>query len=57
MSFVVSQDPNEKIAQTITPVWDLYSKSNTEMVFNKTIDNQTDIHVDSTANALLERCK
>ncbi|KAJ3887754.1 Alpha/Beta hydrolase protein [Lentinula edodes] len=57
MSFVVSQDPNEKIAQTITPVWDLYSKSNTEMVFNKTIDNQTDVHVDSTANALLERCK
>ncbi|KAJ3905868.1 Alpha/Beta hydrolase protein [Lentinula edodes] len=57
MSFVVSQDPNEKIAQTITPVWDLYSKNNIEMVFNKTIDNQTDVHVDSTANALLERCK
>ncbi|KAJ3811326.1 Alpha/Beta hydrolase protein [Lentinula aff. lateritia] len=57
MSFVVSQDPNEKIAQTITPFWDLYSKNNMEMVFNKTIDNQTDIHVDSTANPLLERCK
>ncbi|KAJ3934689.1 MAG: Alpha/Beta hydrolase protein [Lentinula lateritia] len=57
MSFVVSQDPNDKIYTTITPSWNLYSEGNTEMIFNRTVDYQPDIHVSSTDNGLLERCK
>ncbi|KAJ4480045.1 Alpha/Beta hydrolase protein [Lentinula aciculospora] len=57
MSFVVSQDPNKKITETVTPTWDLYSKGRMEMVFNQTIDNQTEIYADATSNDLLERCK
>ncbi|KAJ3995089.1 Alpha/Beta hydrolase protein [Lentinula boryana] len=57
LSFAVSQDPNEKIAQTITPYWELYARGNTEMVFNQTESNQTDIHVNTTSKYLLERCK
>ncbi|KAF8824920.1 hypothetical protein HHX47_DHR7000404, partial [Lentinula edodes] len=56
MSFVVSQDPNDKIYTTITPSWNLYSKGNTEMIFNRTVDYQPDIHVNSTDSGLLERC-
>ncbi|KAJ3990189.1 alpha/beta-hydrolase [Lentinula detonsa] len=57
LSFVVSQNPNEKIAPTITPYWERYARGNTEMVFNQTESNQTDIHDNTTSKYLLERCK
>ncbi|KAF8824918.1 hypothetical protein HHX47_DHR7000318 [Lentinula edodes] len=56
MSFVISQDPNDKLRPTITPSWNIYSQGNTEMIFNKTVDGQPDVDVDSTDNDLLERC-
>jgi carboxylesterase type B len=60
MAFVVSQDPNDKIAPTITPSWELYSEGNTEMLFNQTVDNQPDIQVipvdNGQVNGQLERC-
>ncbi|KAJ4480046.1 Alpha/Beta hydrolase protein [Lentinula aciculospora] len=56
MSFVVSQDPNDKISSTITPFWKLYSEGNTEMIFNRTVNAQPDIHVDNIGTDLLERC-
>jgi hypothetical protein len=57
MAFVVSQNPNDKIAPTVTPPWELYSEANTEMVFNKTFDNKTNVHVNSIDNSQLSRCK
>ncbi|KAJ3732159.1 Alpha/Beta hydrolase protein [Lentinula guzmanii] len=57
LSFVVSQNPNEKIAPTVTPYWERYARGNTEMVFNQTESNQTDIHDNTTSKYLLERCK
>ncbi|KAJ3990187.1 alpha/beta-hydrolase [Lentinula detonsa] len=56
MSFVVSQNPNEKINSTITPSWNLYSQGDTEMVFNRTVDGQPDVHVNTTNQELLQRC-
>ncbi|KAJ3905867.1 Alpha/Beta hydrolase protein [Lentinula edodes] len=56
MSFVISQDPNDKLSPTITPSWNIYSQGNTEMIFNKTVDEQPDVNVNSTDNDLLERC-
>lgn len=57
MAFVVSQDPNDKIASTITPFWDMYSKGSTIMVFNQTVDDLPDIHVDTVDPSMLERCR
>ncbi|KAJ3828456.1 Alpha/Beta hydrolase protein [Lentinula raphanica] len=57
LSFVVSQNPNDKIDATITPSWDLYSNGNTEMIFNRTAGYQPDIHADNTDTSLLQRCK
>ncbi|KAE9408460.1 alpha/beta-hydrolase [Gymnopus androsaceus JB14] len=56
LSFVVSQDPNDKIAPTITPFWDMYSNGSTVMVFNQTVDDLPDIHVDTADASQLERC-
>jgi len=57
MSFIVSQNPNDKISPTITPSWDVYSlKNKTEMLFNQTIDDLPDVHTDITDDGLLERC-
>ncbi|KAJ3754100.1 Alpha/Beta hydrolase protein [Lentinula raphanica] len=56
LSFVVSQNPNDKIDATITPSWDLYSNGNTEMIFNRTAGYQPDIHADNTDTSLLQRC-
>jgi len=59
LSFVVSLDPNDKIdpSDDITPPWTVYSIEQTEMVFNKTVDNQTDIQTIMTDPAFLERCR
>ncbi|KAE9408457.1 alpha/beta-hydrolase [Gymnopus androsaceus JB14] len=56
MSFVVSQDPNDKIAPTITPSWDMYSNGSTVMVFNQTADDLPDVHADTADATQLERC-
>ncbi|KAF9064636.1 Alpha/Beta hydrolase protein [Rhodocollybia butyracea] len=56
MAFVVSQNPNDMIAPTITPSWKLYSEDNTQMLFNKTADNKTNIQVTPIDNAQLSRC-
>ncbi|KAG7095880.1 hypothetical protein E1B28_006569 [Marasmius oreades] len=51
-------DPNVKMSSTsITPPWSAYHPNNIEMVFNKTADNQPDIHPASSDIGLLERCK
>ncbi|KAJ8083128.1 hypothetical protein PM082_008997 [Marasmius tenuissimus] len=56
-SFAVSLDPNVKIdPSTITPQWDLYSTGDTEMVFNKTVDEQPDVLQITTDEELLQRC-
>ncbi|KAF5392284.1 hypothetical protein D9757_001480 [Collybiopsis confluens] len=55
LSFVVNQNPNDKIIPT-TPPWDLYSKGRTEMVFNVTASNLTDLHTVNTNEDLIERC-
>ncbi|KAJ3743975.1 Alpha/Beta hydrolase protein [Lentinula detonsa] len=59
LSFVISQDPNDKLApsEDITPPWLMFPITETEMVFNKTaIGNGTDIHPVRVNNELLERC-
>ncbi|KAE9408455.1 alpha/beta-hydrolase [Gymnopus androsaceus JB14] len=56
LSFVVSQDPNDKVLPTITPFWDKYSNGSTVMVFNQTVDDLPDIHVDTADASQLERC-
>ncbi|KAJ3828451.1 Alpha/Beta hydrolase protein [Lentinula raphanica] len=57
MAFIVSQNPNDKLNQTSTPFWAPYSINKTEMIFNKTADDQVDIHVNTTSDYLLERCR
>ncbi|KAJ3970091.1 alpha beta-hydrolase [Lentinula raphanica] len=58
MAFIVSQNPNDKLNETIaTPAWAPYSINRTEMVFNKTGDDEVDIHAKSTEDELLERCR
>ncbi|KAJ3841175.1 Alpha/Beta hydrolase protein [Lentinula raphanica] len=59
MSFVISQNPNDKLApsEDITPPWLMFSTAGTEMVFNKTAaGNGTDIHQAPVNAGLLERC-
>ncbi|KAF5353757.1 hypothetical protein D9757_012936, partial [Collybiopsis confluens] len=56
LSFVINQNPNNKIDSTITPQWNLYSRDQTEMVFNVTAGNVADVHVATTDAALIERC-
>ncbi|KAF7375411.1 Carboxylic ester hydrolase [Mycena sanguinolenta] len=55
-SFIVNLDPNDKLAPTISPKWDQHSEGNTEMLFNKTENNQPDIRAIETSLELLERC-
>ncbi|KAK1234054.1 hypothetical protein PQX77_002748 [Marasmius sp. AFHP31] len=57
ISFAVSLDPNVKTGpSTITPPWDLYSINDTEMVFNKTVDEKPDVRPVTTNEGLLQRC-
>ncbi|KAK1234058.1 hypothetical protein PQX77_002752, partial [Marasmius sp. AFHP31] len=57
VSFAISLDPNVKVdPSNITPQWDLYSLSNDEMVFNKTVDDLPDIRPIETNKDLLARC-
>ncbi|KAF9064189.1 Alpha/Beta hydrolase protein [Rhodocollybia butyracea] len=56
MAFVVSQNPNDKVAPTITPSWELYSVANTEMLFNRTVGDEPDIQATPIPNDQLSRC-
>ncbi|KAF9060479.1 Alpha/Beta hydrolase protein [Rhodocollybia butyracea] len=57
MAFVVSQNPNGKIAPTITPSWELYSKAHTENLFNKTVTNEADVRATPIDDVQLSRCR
>ncbi|KAF9060481.1 Alpha/Beta hydrolase protein [Rhodocollybia butyracea] len=56
MAFVVSQNPNGKVAPTITPSWERYSKAHTEIIFNKTVTNEPDVRATPIDNGQLSRC-
>ncbi|KAJ6496084.1 Alpha/Beta hydrolase protein [Mycena sanguinolenta] len=55
-SFIVNLDPNDKLAPTILPRWNQHYQGNTEMLFNKTENNQPDIRPIETSLELSERC-
>ncbi|KAF7375448.1 COesterase domain-containing protein [Mycena sanguinolenta] len=56
-SFIINQDPNIKFdPSTITPHWNTFDILHTEMLFNKTADNEPVVHAITTSNALLKRC-
>lgn len=59
LSFVISMDPNDKLDSMadITPPWTTFPDGNIEMIFNKTADNQTDIHPIVRDSEFLERCR
>ncbi|KAF7375452.1 Carboxylic ester hydrolase [Mycena sanguinolenta] len=56
-SFIINQNPNVKVdPTTITPLWNTFDILHTEMLFNKTVDNEPVVHAITTSNALLQRC-
>ncbi|KAJ6496019.1 alpha beta-hydrolase [Mycena sanguinolenta] len=56
-SFIINLDPNIKVdPTTITPHWNTFDILHTEMLFNKTADNEPVVQAITTSNALLERC-
>ncbi|KAF7375434.1 COesterase domain-containing protein [Mycena sanguinolenta] len=56
-SFIIHQNPNIKVdPTTITPHWNTFDIHNTEMLFNKTADNEPVVHTITTSNDLLKRC-
>ncbi|KAG9225197.1 hypothetical protein CCMSSC00406_0007028 [Pleurotus cornucopiae] len=57
LDFVLHFDPNIKFDENnITPPWERYAPTNTEMLFNRTEDGQLVIRPETTDPALLERC-
>ncbi|KAJ7651188.1 Alpha/Beta hydrolase protein [Roridomyces roridus] len=58
-SFIINQDPNIKVSNTITPQWNKFVVGNTEMLFNETAaaPPQPDVRPITTNNALLQRCQ
>ena len=59
MDFVINNDVNEKISpDNITPFWDDFRISGTEMLFNVTSDGTTPvIQTIQTDSGLLQRCE
>ncbi|KAJ7662010.1 alpha/beta-hydrolase [Mycena polygramma] len=56
-AFVMSQDPNVKVSDTILPRWDRWDPvGRTEMLFNRTDTGVPDLRQVTTSDALLERC-
>ncbi|KAJ6514284.1 Alpha/Beta hydrolase protein [Mycena vitilis] len=56
-AFVVSQDPNMKVSDTILPRWDRWDPvGRAEMLFNRTDAGLPDLRQGRTSDALLERC-
>ncbi|KAF7344320.1 Carboxylic ester hydrolase [Mycena sanguinolenta] len=56
-SFIVNQDPNLKVdPTTITPHWNAFDNLYTEMLFNKTADNEPVVQPIFASGDLLERC-
>jgi hypothetical protein len=57
LSTVISLDANEHIDPTvITPYWASWSQGRTEMLFNKTVDDQPVVKTFATNPGLLARC-
>ncbi|KAF8168680.1 Alpha/Beta hydrolase protein [Mycena galopus ATCC 62051] len=55
-SFIINLDPNDKVdPTTITPHWNTFDISHTEMLFNMTAGVPV-VHPITTSDALLERC-
>lgn len=58
LSFVMFQSPDVKFTQTITPAnWPVFSRGNTEMLFNRTDAGQPLVKTVTTDSALLQRCQ
>ncbi|KAJ7216250.1 Alpha/Beta hydrolase protein [Mycena rebaudengoi] len=56
-AFVMSQDPNVKVSDTILPRWDRWDPvGRMEMLFNRTDAGIPDLRQVTTSDALLERC-
>ncbi|KAF7335524.1 COesterase domain-containing protein [Mycena venus] len=56
-SFIINLDPNIKVdPTTITPHWNTFNVSSTEMLFNKTAAGAPVVQPITTSNALLQRC-
>ncbi|KAJ7212785.1 hypothetical protein C8J57DRAFT_1539031 [Mycena rebaudengoi] len=57
-SFAINLDPNIKVdPTTITPRWNPYVFSNTEMLFNRTAAGVPVVRPFTTSNELLLRCQ
>ncbi|KAJ7651190.1 Alpha/Beta hydrolase protein [Roridomyces roridus] len=58
-SFIINQDPNIKVSNTILPQWNTFAVGNTEMLFNETAaaSPQPDIRPITTNSTLLQRCE
>ncbi|KAJ7456044.1 Alpha/Beta hydrolase protein [Mycena galericulata] len=57
-SFAISLDPNVKVdPTTITPEWNRWDVGPTEMLFNKTANDEPVVKPVTTSDALLERCR
>lgn len=58
IDLVLSLNPNTKFeTDNRTPHWDRWSINNSEMLFNKTDTNETDIKATITDAGLLKRCE
>ncbi|EIW83611.1 alpha beta-hydrolase [Coniophora puteana RWD-64-598 SS2] len=58
MSVVINLDPNDHInSSDVTPQWKTWAQANTEMLFNVTETNLTDIHAITTDPGMLARCE
>ncbi|KAF8214334.1 alpha beta-hydrolase [Mycena galopus ATCC 62051] len=56
-SFIINLDPNVKVdSTTITPHWNKFDISHTEMLFNMTAGGVPVVHPITTSDALLQRC-
>ncbi|KAJ7835554.1 alpha/beta-hydrolase [Mycena olivaceomarginata] len=57
-SFIINLDPNIKVdPTTITPPWNKFNISDTEMLFNRTAAGVPVVQPITTSDALLERCR
>ncbi|EIW83609.1 alpha beta-hydrolase [Coniophora puteana RWD-64-598 SS2] len=58
LSVVINADPNTHIdSSDATPRWSTWAQGNTEMIFNVTNANETDIKVSITDPDMLSRCR
>ncbi|KAF7980336.1 hypothetical protein HWV62_38761 [Athelia sp. TMB] len=57
LDVVASLNPNDKVnTEDTTPMWNLWSDGYTEMIFNRTANDEPDIRPTATDFGLLKRC-